>query len=103
MPPLDTGVRGPRMAVQEYRRAEPAFAYGLHGRRAVITRVPVYRWALPGDLSEIRVTVEAPEERAFDVVLFLTGTQAAHLCRSPSRWGARPSSPIAYVAWWSSP
>lgn len=88
---LGTGVRGLRIAVQEYGVPNQPLLDGLHGRGAVITRVPVYQWALPEDLREMRATIEALEQKAFDVVLFLTGTQAAHLVQVGESMGRRSS------------
>lgn len=83
-------LRGQRIAVQEYGVPSQPLLDGLAERGAQITPVPVYQWALPEDLTEIRATVEALENGAFDVVLFLTGTQAAHLCQVAEQMGRRP-------------
>ncbi|HKO14214.1 MAG TPA: uroporphyrinogen-III synthase, partial [Acidobacteriaceae bacterium] len=72
---------GMRIAVQEYGIPNQPLLDALQQRGALVTRVPVYQWALPEDLSEVRATIEALVHGAFDVVLFLTGTQAAHLCQ----------------------
>lgn len=72
---------GMRIAVQEYGVPNQPLLDALQQRGALITRVPVYQWALPEDLSEVRATIEALLQGSFDVLLFLTGTQAAHLCQ----------------------
>lgn len=82
-------LRGMRIAVQEYGVPNQPLLDGLHDRGAVITRVPVYQWALPEDQSEMRGTIEALGRGAFDVVLFLTGTQAAHLCQVAEQMGRK--------------
>lgn len=90
---LDTAagveLRGMRIAVQEYGVPNQPLLDGLHDRGAVITRVPVYQWALPEDQSEMRATIDALGRGAFDVVLFLTGTQAVHLCRVAEQMGRK--------------
>lgn len=45
---LDAGLR---VAVQEYGQPVPKLTDGLERRGAVVTRVPVYRWASPEDTS----------------------------------------------------
>ena len=42
--------RGTRVAVQEYGVSNPELLSGLRERGALVTRVPVYQWALPDDL-----------------------------------------------------
>lgn len=71
---------GLRLAVQEYGAENAALEDGLQMRGVQVTRVPVYRWALPEDLTQLRSAVEAITRTEVDVVLFLTGVQAAHLC-----------------------
>ena len=47
-------VRGLRIAVQEYGKPNPELIEGLEQRGAEVTRVPVYRWALPEDTGPLR-------------------------------------------------
>jgi uroporphyrinogen-III synthase len=70
---------GQRIAVQEYGAANPDLLAGLEQRGAVVTRVPVYRWALPEDLEPLRAAVRAIVHRELDVAIFTTGTQLLHL------------------------
>lgn len=72
--------KGLRVAVQEYGAENTALLDGLQMRGVEVTPVPVYRWALPEDLTQLRSVVDAVVSGGFDVVLFLTGVQAAHLC-----------------------
>jgi uroporphyrinogen-III synthase len=81
---LDTGLgspplRGLRVAVQEYGISSPELLEGLEERGARVTRVPVYRWALPEDIGPLRAAVAAIAQGEFDVVLFTTSVQATHL------------------------
>jgi uroporphyrinogen-III synthase len=75
------GIRlsGARVAVQEYGISNPELLDGLAERGAQVTRVPVYRWALPEDLGPLRAAVRALGEGNIDVALFTTSVQAAHL------------------------
>ena len=73
------GLQGLRIAVQEYGAVNQPLLEGLGQRGAVVTRVPVYQWALPDDLEPIRAAIQDLVRGAHDVVLFLTGIQALHL------------------------
>lgn len=68
-----------RVAVQEYGVTNPELLSGLRERGAVVTRVPIYQWALPEDLAPLQVAVKALAAGAIHVVLFTTSVQLAHL------------------------
>ncbi len=74
-------LEGKRIAVQEYGAANPDLLAGLDERGAVVTRVPVYRWALPEDLEPLRGAVRAIAARELDVAIFTTATQLVHLLK----------------------
>jgi uroporphyrinogen-III synthase len=83
---LDESSRSPalremRVAVQEYGSTNPELLDGLAERGAQVTRVPVYRWALPEDTGPLRAAVEAIARGEIDVALFTTSIQVAHLLR----------------------
>lgn len=81
------GIRGLRIAVQEYGAVNTALLDGLEQRGAQVTSVPVYQWALPDNIDEIRATIGALQRGEFDVLLFLTGVQATHLCQVAREMG----------------
>ena len=70
---------GRRVAVQEYGSSNAALIAGLEERGAVVTRVPVYRWALPEDTGPLRNAVHAVVSGEIDMALFTTSVQVAHL------------------------
>ena len=74
-------LKGTRIAVQEYGAANPDLLAGLDERGAIVTRVPVYRWALPEDLEPLRAAVRAIASRELDVAIFTTATQLVHLLK----------------------
>lgn len=74
-------VRGLRVAVQEYGKANPALLDGLAERGAEVLRVPVYRWALPHDLAPLRAAITRLVAREADVAVFTTAVQLDHLLR----------------------
>jgi uroporphyrinogen-III synthase len=77
-----------RVAVQEYGVPNPGLVQALEARGATVTRVPVYRWALPEDLAPLEAAVDGIGAGAFDVVLFTTGVQVAHLLQVATSRGA---------------
>ena len=70
-----------RIAVQEYGRPNPELLDGLRARGAEVTRVRVYQWDLPEDVEPLREAARRLSAGAFDVVLFTTAIQIAHLAR----------------------
>jgi uroporphyrinogen-III synthase len=71
-------LHGKRVAVQEYGVSNPELIEGLHERGADVTRVPVYRWDLPGDTGPLHVAVNEVKAGRIDVALFTTGVQIDH-------------------------
>jgi uroporphyrinogen-III synthase len=72
-------MRGMRVAVQEYGVPGAELLAGLQERGAVVTRVPVYRWALPEDLEPLRAAVRSIAAGEIAVALFTTSVQITHL------------------------
>ena len=72
-------LNGLRVAVQEYGVSNPDLLQGLEARGARVTRVPVYRWALPEDVEPLRSAVSSIARDEIDVAMFTTATQAVHL------------------------
>src|SRR5215469_6230369 len=70
---------GARIALQEYGVSNSELIAGLTERGAIVTRVPVYQWALPEDVAPLQSAIKELVAGKIDVVLFTTGVQAAHL------------------------
>jgi len=70
---------GRRVAVQEYGKANEELLHGLEARGARVTRVPVYRWALPEDVGPLRAAVGGIVRGELDVAIFTTSVQVVHL------------------------
>jgi uroporphyrinogen decarboxylase len=85
--PRGIDLQGTRIAVQEYGISNPLLLDGLTQRGAVVTRVPVYRWALPEDVEPLRHAVREMAEGRAQVVMFTTGTQAEHLIQVAAELG----------------
>ena len=72
-------VAGLRVAVQEYGKPVPELTEGLERRGAVVTCVPVYRWALPEDTGPLRAALTAIAERRIGAALFTAAQQVEHV------------------------
>jgi uroporphyrinogen-III synthase len=68
-----------RVAVQEYGKSNPELIDGLKQRGAEVTRVPVYRWALPEDTAPLRQAIAAMAAGTVDIALFTSAQQVEHL------------------------
>jgi uroporphyrinogen-III synthase len=80
-------LNGSRVAVQEYGVSNPDLVAGLRDRGALVTTVPVYRWALPEDVEPLRQACRALDNGGIDVVLFTTATQVVHLLKIAREMG----------------
>jgi uroporphyrinogen-III synthase len=72
-------VAGLRVAVQEYGKPVPELNDGLERRRAIVTRVPIYRWALPEDTRPLIAALTAITQGQIAVALFTAGQQVEHV------------------------
>lgn len=75
----DLPLRGAHVAVQEYGVSNDELLEGLADRGALVSRVRVYRWALPEDLAPLKRAVGAIADGEVDVIVFTTGVQLVHL------------------------
>ena len=72
-------VAGLRVAVQEYGVSNAELLDALRQRGAIVTRVPVYRWALPEDTDPLRQVLDAILAGQVDVVLITNAVQVDHV------------------------
>lgn len=77
-------LKGSCVAVQEYGATNPELLAGLQERGAIVTRVPVYEWALPADTGPLRDSVQAIVNGRIDIAFFTTSVQVQHLLRIAS-------------------
>jgi uroporphyrinogen-III synthase len=70
-----------RIAVQEYGRPNLELLEALTQRGAEVTPVRIYQWDLPEDSEPLREAARKLAAGVFDVTLFTTGIQIAHLAR----------------------
>jgi uroporphyrinogen-III synthase len=78
---------GKHVAVQEYGISNTELLDALQARGAEVTRVPVYRWALPEDVEPLRAAVRSIAAGELDVALFTTSTQIVHLMEIAAQTG----------------
>lgn len=87
-----------RIAVQEYGQPNPELIDGLESRGALVTRVPVYRWALPEDTSLLRAAIAEITAGRVDVALFTAAQQVVHLLQSARDCGVEDALRSALTA-----
>jgi uroporphyrinogen-III synthase len=87
-------VAGRRVAVQEYGQPNPELLDGLAERGAAVTRVPVYRWALPVDLAPLREAIPTLIGGRADVAVFTSATQLDHVIRVAAEMPGRDAALI---------
>ncbi len=83
-------LQGARLAVQEYGVSNQQLLDGLRARGALVTTVPVYRWALPEDVEPLRMAARGVADGEVDVALFTTATQVVHLLQVAQSIGLEP-------------
>src|SRR6266571_171155 len=72
-------VAGKRVAVQEYGARNDELLAGLRQRGARVTAVPVYGWALPGDMRPLRAAIDRLAAEEVEVALFSSATQVGNV------------------------
>jgi uroporphyrinogen-III synthase len=80
-------VDGLRVAFQEYGKPNLELIEGLAQRGAIVTRVPVYRWALPDDLGPLRSAISEIAAGHVGAALFTSAQQVEHLLQVASAEG----------------
>lgn len=78
---------GLRIAVQEYGKPNPEFLQGLEQRGAQVTRIPIYRWALPEDTAPLRRGIQEIAAGRVGAVLFTSAQQVIHLLQIAAEEG----------------
>ena len=84
---LGSSLQGMNLAVQEYGTSNPELLTALAEKSISITRLLVYKWALPEDVQPLREAVLALAHGHVDVVLFMNAGQVSHLFLMAERMG----------------
>jgi uroporphyrinogen-III synthase len=74
-------VNGLRVAVQEYGVSNPDLVRALEQRGAEVFPVPIYKWALPEDLGQIRHAFDEIIAGRVNVILITNAAQVDHVMR----------------------
>lgn len=77
------------MAVQEYGQPNELLYEELQQRGAMVTRVPVYRWALPEDLNPLEHAIRTCVQGEFDALLWTSAQQVHHVLEVADRMGLK--------------
>jgi uroporphyrinogen-III synthase len=89
---LDLGVKGKRIAVQQYGVENPAedtrFVTALREAGAVVVDIPVYRWGPPSDRAAVRRLVDAIVRREVHAVSFTSAPGVTALLEAAAVTGA---------------
>ena len=80
-------VKGKNVAVQEYGVTSKDFIDAMVERGAKVTRVPVYRWALPEDTAPLRKALKLVVDGKADVALFTSATQISNVLQMAQEEG----------------
>ncbi len=72
-------IRGLRVAVQEYGVSNLELLQGLKERGALVSRVPVYRWGLPADVTPLREALAAVAAGRIPIALFTNANQVENV------------------------
>jgi uroporphyrinogen decarboxylase len=72
-------LNGKRIAVQEYGASNRELLAGLEARGAIVTMVPVYRWALPQDRAPLCAALDKIAGGDADVALFTSSNQVTNV------------------------
>lgn len=80
-------VLGLRVALQEYGASNAELLEELRERGATLSRVPVYRWALPENLAQLREALGNILAGQVDVLLITNAVQVDHVMQMLTRDG----------------
>ena len=94
--PTVAEIRGKRIAIQEYGIPNRELVSELEARGAAVVTIPIYRWALPEDLTPLREAIRKILQSRVDVALFTNATQVEHLFRVASYDKADDSLRLAF-------
>ena len=88
-------LKGKRVAVQEYGITNQELVSSLEARGAKIARVPVYRWALPNDITPLKAAIRKIKSDKADIVIFTSATQVENVFQVAQQDGAVADLPQA--------
>lgn len=72
-------IKNTTIAVQEYGAVNPEFHNALSKREAEVLSLPVYRWALPDDVSPLQEAIRRTIDGHFSALMFTSAQQLRHV------------------------
>jgi len=84
-------INGKTVAVQEYGVPNQQLYEALAERGATVFPVPVYRWKLPDDTTQLAETIQQIVAGEFDVLMFTSANQARNVLAVAEANGMRPA------------
>jgi uroporphyrinogen-III synthase len=75
----DVDVRGARVIVQRYGKANLELDGALQARGAEVLEIPTYRWSLPQDTQPLAELIGRLERREMDATVFTNAEQVRNL------------------------
>ena len=75
----ETNLQGKKIAVQEYGISNKEFISALRKKGAKVTKVPIYKWALPEDIGPLKDAIKSISDSKEDIALFTSSQQIYHL------------------------
>ncbi len=82
-------IAGKKIAVQEYGISNKEFINALRRKGAKVTKVPVYKWALPENIGPLKDAIKSIGNAEEDIALFTSSQQIYHLFEIASKNGAK--------------
>ena len=80
-------IHGQAVAVQEYGLPNARLYAELQTRGAIVTPVPVYRWALPEDTTPLETALRETAAGHVDILLFTSANQVSNVLAVAERCG----------------
>ncbi len=84
-------IQGQAVAVQEYGLPNSRMYAELEKRGAIVTPVPVYRWALPEDTTPLETALRAAAAGNVDILLFTSANQVSSVLAVAEKQGDLPA------------
>ncbi|MCA9012343.1 MAG: uroporphyrinogen-III synthase [Planctomycetaceae bacterium] len=85
--PEEFDFRGRAVAVQEYGLPNARLYAELEARGAIVTPIPVYRWALPEDMAPLHRALQETAAGNVDILLFTSANQVSNVLDTAEQGG----------------
>jgi uroporphyrinogen-III synthase len=80
-------IAGQNVAVQEYGLPNARLYAELEARGAIVTPIPVYRWALPEDMAPLHRALQETAAGNVDILLFTSANQVSNVLEIAEQGG----------------